>query len=103
MSNHRARVAAYKEAVGTTGATEIRMPMSTLDALELAQELNADDLRHAEKVGNAVAEFATLPAEPAEFEARLVHMKAMKDLTDKFWDAFEGQPVDGVEIIRRRA
>lgn len=104
MGVQRDRVAAYRDAVAPTGAKEIRMPMTTQDAAELLTELNKEEVRHPEA---CVAGFAALAEvgkapEAGDSEALMRYFDRLSKAATIFWDGFEGQTVDGVEIIRRR-
>jgi hypothetical protein len=98
----RERVAAVKGALEIAGAKEFRLPMSTADAAKLAAELQPDELRHPEQVAiglKALDEVASAPSDP---EAAIAHGVNVAAAANKFWDGFEQQIVDGVEIIRKR-
>ena len=101
----RKSVTEFRDAVRRSGAAEVRMPLGDDEAIELAKEMTPAELRHPELVKTALDSVASLSStkEPAEFEARLQHLQAHAEARKKFWDAFEGQEVSGVEIIRRRA
>jgi hypothetical protein len=103
----RTQVAAYRDAMALAGAKEIRLALATPAAVAVARELAPADARHPEQLAAALQawdEYAALPVPgPDEFDATLAHAKAGGVAADVFWEAFEGQPVDGVEIIRRRA
>lgn len=107
MGVQRDRVAAFKAALAATGATEFRMPMATPDAVALAGELLTDDVTprfaHTAHVSAALAaELASAAPEEGDFEGQLARADRIKRAAATFWDAFEGESVDGVEIIRRR-
>lgn len=99
----RARVASYRDAVAAAGAAEIRMAMTTQDAVELAGELAAGEARHADALAAGLAALAEVGQAPTDVEAIIEWGRKRAAAADQFWDAFEGQVVDGVEIVRRRA
>lgn len=105
MSTQREAVAAFRTALESAGAKEFRLQLATDKGAALAAELSSAELRHPELATEAVAGFTAAVAEdePAEFEARMKWRQDLSDAADRFWEAFEGQIVDGVEIIRRRA
>lgn len=104
MTTRREAVIAYRDAVRLSGATEIRLSMTTDDAMALGAELADSEIRFPEKLKAATAAYkaATEAPEPEEFDAKLAWMKARGNAADAFWDSFEGQDVSGVTIIRRR-
>jgi len=98
------RVVAYRDAMAGIGATQLRMPFATTDAITLAGELVPEEIRHPEAFAKGIEAWDALGSPPAgDAEKMLTHGAAMAKAADAFWNAFEGQVVDGVEIIRRRA
>jgi len=101
----RERIATYRDVVKQAGAKDVRMALNTSEAVELVQELAASELRNPDKAKAAGAAFAEMAkAEVGEGEeAVMQRAAALNDLAVKFWAEFEGETVDGVDIIRRRA
>lgn len=97
-------VIAYRDALKFGGATEFRLSLSTDTAMALADELEASDLTHGEKVKAAVISWKKLAGTPLPdtFDGRHAHVTAQGVAAADFWDAFNGQEVAGVEITRRR-
>lgn len=107
MPTQRQAVADYLAAMKLNGAQEVRLQLATDKAVGLAKELAASEHRHPEKLAAAIERFEAAVAAPDpaadDFEGRLASVKELDEASKAFWDAFEGQVVDGVEIIRRRA
>jgi hypothetical protein len=104
MGVQRDRVTAYRAALASTGAKEFRMPMSTKDAIALAAELEEAEVRHPAAVVAGLAALQNIGQSPEKDDSEGV-MRFFNELSKAatiFWDGFEGQTVDGVEIIRRR-
>jgi hypothetical protein len=101
----RDKVAAYREAMAEAGAQEIRLALPTPAAVALAKELDPAQARHPEQLAAAIAQHDALQAAPSadDVEALAAYGAAYGAVATAFWDAFEGQTIDGVEIIRRRA
>jgi hypothetical protein len=101
----REQVAAYREAMALAGAKEIRLALATPAAVALAKEIGPTAARYPDRLVAALAQYDALPAAPApdDVEALASYGRAYGAASESFWDAFEGQVVDGVEIIRRRA
>ena len=100
--SEREKVAAYKAALELTGARELRMPMSTQDAVRLAGELKQGEARHPQALLEGVDAWAALGPAPTDPEAQIAYGTQVAKAADKFWNGFEQQVVDGVEIVRRR-
>lgn len=97
----RERIAAYAAAVGPTVSGEMRMPLSDSDGIALAGEL--DDFRHPDQVRAALKQHAEAGEQPKDDVDEIVAWAGkVKKAADAFWDAFEGEQVDGVTVIRRR-
>jgi hypothetical protein len=101
----RDQVVAYRAALEAAGAQEIRLALPTPVAVALAKELDPAQARHPEQLAAALAQHDALPAAPSgdDVEALAAYGTAYGAVAGAFWDAFEGQTIDGVEIIRRRA
>ena len=104
----RERIAAYKAAVGPTASDVLRYPLSDTEAGKLAKEIGVAACRYADKVGPALDRMNKIAGEMGDFGNQTVDecvaiAVRFKAAADVFWDAFEGQEVDGVTIIRRRA
>jgi hypothetical protein len=105
MTKKREIVAAYAAAVALAGATEPRLHLATNDAAALAVELAASGFTFRHETAAVRAEaylIAVASDEPSDLEAKLPWLLNIEAAARLFWDAFEGQPVDGVEIIRKR-
>lgn len=91
---------AYLDSVG---APVKRHPLTTADAVLLAKELGANALRFPAKVGAAVAAWdrANATAQPTQRVALTRYLKDLENIETHFWDAFHGEVVDGIVIIRR--
>lgn len=104
---NREQLAATRAALVAMGATDVRVPLSTPAAVELARELAQGEAKHPDLLASALRAWDELAAQPAaepdDFEATLAKARAAGVVADVFWEAFEGQTVDGAEIIRRRA
>jgi hypothetical protein len=102
----REQVAAYREAMTLAGAKDFRLALATPAAVAIAKALEPAEARYPEQLAAALQawdEYAALPVPaPDDFDAAIAHSKAAGVAAEVFWEAFEGQPVDGVEIIRRR-
>jgi hypothetical protein len=100
----RERVVAFRDAMASIGAKIHVMPQRTAEAMKIAAECAAEELRHPQKVLAAVKSFEALAAKevPSGDFARLAsYVDAMKRAEVDFWDGFEGQVVEGVTIVRR--
>lgn len=90
----RAKVAQYA-AIGA-----VRAPLDDIDAMTLAVEVTPQN--HPDQVREAQAAFVELGPQPTEVGAVVAWAKKVEAALARFWDAYEGEVVDGVEIIRRR-
>lgn len=104
----RERIAAYAAAVGPTASGELRYPLNDSDGAALAVEIGPDQCRHAAKLGPArdaleAALKVAAEAKDKDLDALIAAAGKVKTASDAFWDAFEGEQVDGVTVIRRRA
>jgi hypothetical protein len=104
MGVQRDRVAAFRAALVLAGAKEFRMSLDTKSAVQLATELEGEVVRHPEAVAAGLAALSSLsdPPEEGDTEGAMRFFAELNKAAVIFWDGFEGQPVDGVEIIRRR-
>lgn len=98
----RERIAAYKAAVGPTASDVLRYPLTDAEGFELATELGASNVRFPDAITAAAAKLPQGPA-PEKDDELVAWALKRKAAADAFWDAFEGEEVDGVTIIRRRA
>lgn len=99
----RDRVVAYAAALA--GHTpELRMALSDDDALELARTVSEAEAREPGLLAAALGEFddAVAEGEPAGIAARAAYGERLGKILGRFWEAFEGQVIEGVEIVRRR-
>lgn len=98
------------KAVATThkfvGATEIKLPLSTADAVALSKLLEDKELQFAASVRNAVVDLDAIASvgslDTATADEKVRYYAAYGKAATAFWDAFEGQDVDGVTVIRSR-
>lgn len=99
----RERVAALGIALADQ-AEAPRMALSDDDALELARTVSEQDAQHPALLAAALGEFdaAVKEGEPTGLAARAAYGERIGKILGRFWEAFEGQPVLGVEIVRRR-
>lgn len=100
-----AKVKAYAAAMALADAIEgARLPLGTQDAVDLATELSASGVkfRHDDKVKAAVAAWGDIGPMPEDVEQGIYYGRKVARLASEFWDEFEGEVVEGVEIIRRR-
>jgi hypothetical protein len=112
MGTKRESLATFRASALWAGAADVRIGLSTDDAVAVADEMSSEEFRHHEiTIGGAlvptdevVASYKAARAieEPKDLEARLAWLKVVSEAADNFWHAFEGQVVDGVEIIRKR-
>jgi hypothetical protein len=102
----RAQVVQARDAHAAVGQKLERLALSTEDASQLAAEMDSEDLRHPEAVAVGVAaliEVGETAPPSGDSERSMRFFEQLSKAADKFWDAFEGQVVEGVEIVRRRA
>jgi hypothetical protein len=101
MGFSREQVATFKDAMSSVGVAEIRMPLTTEQAVELAKSLEATEIRHYELVQDAIANIESLGAAPAGGEAALIYYSELARRAASFWELFSCELVDGVEIVRK--
>lgn len=98
LKAHHAAVAALAEVV--------RYPLATANAVFLAAECAAAGdvtFNHPEKVAEGMELFATVGDKPPqEPEAALAYWRRYEAAAREFWDGFEGQVIDGTEVVRKR-
>jgi hypothetical protein len=82
----RAKLAAFAAVLGDVGAPDVVLPLSDSDALALA----------------AMADLEAIGPQPEGVDAVVAWAGKVQAARAKFWDAFEGETVDGVRIVRRR-
>jgi hypothetical protein len=99
----RARLAAFRELTGNPAPEDCKFALTDADALALADEI-ADEFtpRHPEAFAAARARFVQAGPQPADPEAVIEWAGKVKAAREAFWDAFEGEVIDGVTVIRRR-
>ena len=80
------------------------LAMSDAEAVATVDELTEVELRHPNEVMAAHAELKALPAapDPSNEDALAAWFAAKSKASAAFWDAFHGELVDGVTIIRKR-
>jgi hypothetical protein len=103
MGEQRERIARFRAAVEGTGVEQIRFPFTTTAAIALAGELEPEIVRHPEALAAGLNAWSEVGPAPSDPEALIAYGVKVAKAADEFWDAFEGQVVDGVEIIRRRS
>ncbi|MGE3293833.1 MAG: hypothetical protein AB7O95_20895 [Geminicoccaceae bacterium] len=104
----RERIAAYAAAVGPTASGDLRYPLNDSDGVALAAEVGASNCRHAEQIARSAPALeaalkAAAEAKDKDLDALIAVAGKVKAASDAFWDAFEGEQVEGVTVIRRRA
>ncbi len=104
----RERIAAYKAAVGPTVSGELRYALTDSEGLALSLEVGPGKCRHAAAVASTAEALkaaleAADKAKDENLDAFVSAANKVAEASRKFWDAFEGEEVDGVTIIRRRA
>jgi hypothetical protein len=101
---------AYRNAVQIAPGIDPRLQLETAQAVALAKHLadTGTQFRHQAKVAEAVALWAVMTDPEREksapgSDAAIAEGVLLGKLTHQFWDAFEGEVVEGVEILRKRA
>jgi hypothetical protein len=84
--------------------TELRMALSDDDALSIAATIAEADAKQPAHLAAALAELELIrqEGEPEGFAARAAQGERAHKAIGRFWEAFEGQMVEGVELVRRR-
>ena len=103
MSTHRDAIKAYRDATLLLhGGDEIRVRLSTDKAVALAKEMSDDEITHVAQVRSAVEVMDSLLAagQPEGLEDSFKYYTEFAKFAQLFWDGFNGQVVDGVEIVR---
>jgi len=98
----RTRLAAFAATLTSAGAPDLVLPLSDSDALVLATEIGAKACRFPVVVAAALADLEAIGPQPEGVDAVVAWAGKVQAARAKFWDAFEGETVDGVRIIRRR-
>lgn len=99
----RAKLAQFKELAHPEEGSNYQLADD--EAVQLVAEIGVENCRHAEKLAKAILAFGEVPDRPAadapdvDFIAWAV---AAKRARDAFWHEFQGEPVDGLTIIRKR-
>lgn len=106
-SQVRSAVLAYRAAAALGACDTPRLALATSHAAQLAEEEIAagGKLRHTPLVAAAVEDLNRLQSvkvEPGSEEA-IAHGAKLAQAADAFWSHFEGEPIEGVEILRKRA
>ena len=80
------------------------LAMSDAEALATVDELTPSDVRHPEVLLEAHAALKAVPAppDPRNEDALAAWFDAKSKASAAFWNAFHGELVDGVTIIRKR-
>ena len=105
MGTQLDRLAAYAAAVADQNPTApLRIRLSDADALALIAEHGTDSLRHPEAAAKAAADLTAALATPApaatDVGGLIAWSKAVEKAQTDFWDAINGEPINGVEILR---
>jgi len=108
MTPNRDAVKAYRDAMLLAGVSpdenRMRIPTdgSVPNAIGLASELSDDELNHPNQIRTelAVIEALKKAGEPKSMEGRISWYRDMDAAAKGLWDAFAGQVVEGVEIVR---
>lgn len=81
----------------------IRRYLTDPEAVALAKELKPAECRHPALLGAALDAIAKVPPMPKSENPNAILAWAQKSdaALRAFWNAFEGQEVEGVEIMRR--
>lgn len=95
----KAKLAAFRELHGADGV----LCLGHTEAVALAGEIDVSACRHPEKLSAALAQLSELDDQPTEPDALLAWAESKRKALAAFWDAFEGEIVDGVTIIGKRA
>jgi hypothetical protein len=101
----RDKVDAFVSIVGPFARDEINFPLTDAEAITLAHEIGAKNCRNAELVADALEALDAVgdrPAPEAGDDALITWAGKAQAARALFWSAFEGEPVRGVNIIRRR-
>jgi len=106
MSTQLDRLAAYAAAVADQNPTApVRIRLSDADALALIAEHGTDKLRHPDAATKATAALqAALDAPPpatTDVSGLVAWGKAVEKAQTDFWDAIQGEPINGVEVLRK--
>lgn len=88
------KIKAYKAAAPVSKDTVLRYPLSTADALALADELNL-------KVAGADV-LKGMTKEPDSVEEKISFYSQLHAVAKTFWREVSGLAVDGVEVVRSR-
>ena len=85
-------------------SSEKRIGLTDTEGVQLAGELDPASVRFPEELASARGEFSALLAaeRPTDPEALAAWGQAYVAARRRFWEAFEGEVVSGVVIVRRR-
>lgn len=106
MGTQLDRLAAYKAAVADQNPTApIRIRLGDADALALITEHGTSALRDPEAAEKAVAGLtaALAATQPIDTPGLIAWAKALDGAQSAFWDAVQGEPINGVEILRQQS
>ena len=80
------------------------LALTDAEACAVVDELHPTAFRHPEALLEAQAALAAVPAppDPSNEDALAAWFNAKSKASAAFWDAFHGELVDGVTIIRKR-
>lgn len=97
-----AAVAAFLASQNPTSTPTVAL--SDADAVELALDVGLENARFPEVLADGIEKLEALPAPPSadDPDALATWANAKTAASAKFWDAYAGEVVDGVTIIRKR-
>lgn len=107
MSTHQTELEADLAAAQRLGAS--RLAVTTEKAIAALALVEAGALQNAEHVtanAKAFGELAGVDLKDLASKGREVlhkHLTALTTAEEKFWEAFHGQVVRGIELVRRRS
>lgn len=106
MSTQLDRLAAYAAAVADQNPTApIRLRLSDSDALTLIGEYGVEKLRHPEATSKASTDLTAALGKPVpeatDIGGLIEWAKAVDKAQAAFWDAINGESINGVEIVRK--
>jgi hypothetical protein len=97
------KLKAYHDAVSEQGSSApIRILLSDADALALVKEVGPSMLTHADAAADGAKLLSDSLAEKQRTgDALLEYVDRRRAAVAKFWDAIQGQVINGVEILRK--
>lgn len=105
MGKQLDNLAAFKEMVANQSPTApIRIQLDDAQAVALLEELDTTlRLRHPEAIAKRlpVLKAALAIPMPTDVHSALAWAKSIAVASAKFWDAIQGEEINGVEILRK--